>query len=383
MNTLPRRLSVSQHVPVNKELTIGITGSSGLLGWHMACYLRSLPNVKLLFADRSSFAQTDTLERFVSVCDVILHFAGMIRGEDQALLRTNLQLTNELIHALEAVRSQSHVIFSNSIHKDRDSAYGQSKRETTRLLNAWSERSNGIFSDVVLPNAFGEFGKPFYNSVVSTFCYQLVNHQPSLIKTDAPLELIHAQTIAREFWKILQSEATGEIRLNGHQITVSNLLKCLQSLDELYQERIFSDVNDAFDRDLFNTFRSYMDLFQPFNVKPVADVRNKFFEMVGTYNPGQSVVTNIQPGETRGHCYHTRKIERFLVVSGEAEIVFRRVLTNQQNSFRVSGHQPALVDIPTLHSYSITNIGFNTLEVLSWTLELLNPDETDTILENV
>ena len=179
------------------SLIVGVTGSEGLIGWQTAVFLRTVPDVELKFATRATFTDYSLLEDFTRNCDVIFHFAGMNRGLDTEVAETNIALTKTLITALEKVGSTAHLVFSSSTHIKRETLYGQSKQECAALLEAWATKSGALFTNMVLPNVFGECGKPFYNSVVSTFCHQIALGETPTVHQDAQLEQIHAQAVAR------------------------------------------------------------------------------------------------------------------------------------------------------------------------------------------
>ena len=363
---------------------IGVTGSQGMLGWHVCGFLRTLPDVQLRLADRETFSTAKSLAEFARGCDVVVHLAGMNRGDASEVAQTNIRLTQELIAALIAVDSRAHVLFSSSTHIDRDTEYGASKRECAALLEAWAAQSGGKFTNLVLPNIFGERGKPFYNSVVSTFCHQVALGETPVIQQDAELEQIHTQSVARLIWDCVAEARVGELRIPGWKVTVSGLLEKIQGFGALYSGHIFPDVRDDFDRDLFNTFRSYLyPARYPTALTLHEDPRGCLFEAVKTHNGGQTFLSTTKPGITRGNHYHTRKIERFLVVSGQAEIRLRRVFDAEVQVFKVSGDQPAYVDMPTLHTHNITNAGPSDLITLFWTHEFYDPNLPDTFFELV
>jgi UDP-2-acetamido-2,6-beta-L-arabino-hexul-4-ose reductase len=363
---------------------IGVTGSYGMLGWHVCGFLRTLPDVQLRIANRETFSTAKSLAEFAGRCDVVLHLAGMNRGDASEVAQTNIRLTQELITALKAVDSRAHVLFSSSTHIDRDTEYGASKRKCTALLEAWALQSSGKFTNLVFPNIFGERGKPFYNSVVSTFCHQVALGEMPVIQQDAELEQIHAQSVARLIWDCIVESQVGELRVPGRKVTVSKLLEKIQGFQALYTGHVFPDVRDDFDQDLFNTFRSYLyPHHYPTALTVHEDPRGCLFEAVKTHNGGQTFLSTTKPGITRGNHYHTRKIERFLVVSGQAEIRLRRVFDSAVQEFKVSGDQPAYVDIPTLHTHNITNTGPSDLITLFWTHEFYDPNMPDTFLEPV
>ncbi|OLV15844.1 WbjC [Deinococcus marmoris] len=354
-----------------------------MLGTHVRAYFHGLDDLEVHAADRQTFA-SDGLADFVDGCDAVLHLAGMNRGEDNVVARTNLDLTRQLIAALEERGSAAHVLFSSSTHIERHSAYGTSKREAAALLSDWAGRSGGRFTNVILPGVFGEGGKPFYNSVVSTFCHQLASGETPTPHNDAPIEQIHAQEVARHFETLLREGTVGDVWVQGEDMTVYGLLHILTEMRDLYAQHIIPDLRKDIRRDLFNTYRSYLyPGHYPVALTLHTDPRGSLFEAVKSPNGGQSFMSTTHPGITRGNHYHTRKVERFLVTGGEAEIKLRHLFGGEVQTFRVSGEQPSYVDIPTLHTHNITNVGGGTLTTLFWTHELFDAAQPDTVAEPV
>lgn len=364
-------------------LTIGVTGADGMLGTHVRAYLRTRPEVTVRAAGRDTFAP-GRLPEFVDGCDAVIHLAGMNRGDDAVVAETNVDLSRQLISALEAVGSRAHVLFSSSTHVDRDTAYGASKRQAAEELAAWAVRSGGTFTNVILPGVFGEGGRPHYNSVVATFCHQLASGETPTPHGDAPIEQIHAQEVARRMFAMIQQSVTGTVRVEGAPLTVLGLLGTLTEMSETYRQHIIPDLREPIRRDLFNTYRSFLyPRHYPVPLTLHTDPRGSLFEAIKSPNGGQTFMSTTHPGVTRGNHFHTRKVERFLVSGGEAEIRLRHLFGTEIQTFRVSGDQPSYVDIPTLHTHNITNVGTSTLLTLFWTNELFDPANPDQVPEPV
>lgn len=369
-------------------LKVGITGQSGFIGYHLAQYLRLHGDeVEVVPFDAAYFEDLDQLEGFVRQCDTIVHLAAMNRGPDDEIYATNVRLVHELIEALEKTESTPHVIFSSSIQEERGNAYGRSKREGARLLAAWAEQNNARCTCLVIPNVFGPFGRPFYNSVVATFCYQLTHGQEPEIKVDASLPLIYVQDLVREIFRAIKGtydvpvvclEATAEKK-------VSEILARLYEFKEWYLDlHIIPDLNGPFDTALFNTFRSFIEP-DHFPVYPEvhADDRGYLAEVLKDLSGGQVFFSVTKPGITRGNHLHIRKIERFCVIQGEAVIRLRRVGTDQIIEYHVQGSRPSFVDIPIDYTHNITNVGATDVLTLFWTNELFDPADPDTFYEGV
>lgn len=365
-------------------MRIGITGAEGMIGWHLRCHLHSLPSVQTFLATRRTFASDKALIDFVQQCDAIVHLAGVNRGDPSWLEHTNVLLTEQLIKAMNEAGRTPIVVFASSTHIDRNTPYGRSKRAATLLLKQWADQTGGRLANVIFPHVFGEAGKPFYNSVVSTFCYQLsVGNQPS-IENDGDLDLLHAQEVASIIVECARNGVSREVRPHGARLRVSQLLARLSELATLYRENVIPSLNDPLDLRLFNTLRYYLfPSHYPVLLDTKKDARGWLIELVRTFHGGQSFVSSTRPGATRGNHFHFRKLERFLVVSGSALIRVRRLFDNKIHEFEVSGDNPGYIDIPTLHTHNITNIGTTDLFTMFWSHELFNKSDPDTYTEPV
>jgi UDP-2-acetamido-2,6-beta-L-arabino-hexul-4-ose reductase len=367
-----------------KRLRIGITGASGFLGWHTRALLHVTKAHDVVPVDRVAFANTDTLAKKLEDCDAVMHLAGMNRGEDAQVREVNEVLAHRLAEALAGTGKAPHLVFANSTHSDRNTAYGVSKRNAALTLRRWAEEHGARFTNLVIPHIFGECGRPFYNSAVATFCHQLAHSESPSIIQDGELELIHAQEVARAAIKAAEDGKQGDVRLCGRTITVSGVLDRLTALAQAYRREIIPAFAEPFDLDLFNTLRSYLyPQSYPVRLTMRADPRGGLFEAIKTLHGGQCFISTTRPGITRGNHCHLRKIERFLVLQGEAVIRIRRLLATDVVAFPVSGAEPAYVDMPTLHTHSIANIGSRDLVTLFWANEIFDPEHPDTYPEAV
>ncbi len=360
-------------------MVIGITGAEGLVDWHMRCFLKGLPGISVKTAGRGTFQSQEAMGAFVQGCDAIVHLAGLNRGDDQVLYDTNMNLTQGLVNACEVADVRPHIVFSSSTHVERDTAYGRSKRDCAALLGEWSARQGAAFTELILPHVFGEGGVPFYNSAVSTFCHQIAHGEVPVVNGEGRLEPVHAQTVAQRILGILQQREEGRIRLEGHPISVRDLYERLLGLANDYAGQILPDLRDPFDLDLFNTYRSYLfPASYPVPLKRHTDSRGSLVETVKSRQGGQTFISDTWPGITRGNHYHLRKVERFLVLSGEAVIRLRRLGSTEVLSFPVSGREPSFIDMPTMHTHSITNTGSGPVLTLFWSNEIFDPASPDT-----
>ena len=365
-------------------IKVGITGIDGLIGWHLRSFLHGQKGIELRGADKAEFADKEQLLKFVSGCDVIVHLAGLNRGDEAEVARANVEITDALLGACRAAGARPHIIFSSSTHIYRDTPYGKSKKECAGLIRAWATENKTAFTNLILPNVYGEGGKPFYNSAVSTFCYQLANGQTPEVIKDAEVELLHAQRVAREIFALINKPVDGDLPLPGYKIVVSQLLTKLKAMAGSYAGHIIPDLRLPEDRDLFNTYRSYLfPAKAPAAVELKKDARGCLFEACKSLNGGQTFISATVPGVTRGNHYHTLKMERFLVVKGKACVRVRKLFSDRVHEFFVDGEKPAYIDMPALHTHNITNTGDGELLTMFWCNEIFDPADPDTYQETV
>ncbi|HPR13621.1 MAG TPA: NAD-dependent epimerase/dehydratase family protein [Bacteroidales bacterium] len=371
-------------------IKIGITGQAGFIGTHLFNHLslRKTEVTLIPFKD-DFFEQQDKLEAFVGQCDAIVHLAALNRHNDpQVIYNTNIELVRKLISAMEATVSRPHVLFSSSTQEERDNVFGKSKREGRKLLAEWAARSGGVFTGMVIPNVFGPFGNPYYNSVIATFSHQLTHNEQPKIEVDAQLKLIYIGDLVRIIYYLIENKiADDEFRITPNdEARVTEILTLLQSFKALYFEKgIIPDLTDPFERNLFNTFVCYIDheSYFPFKLKLNSDERGSFVETVKLNSGGQVSFSTTKPGITRGNHFHTRKAERFAVIKGKARIQFRRIGTSKIMSFELNGREPSYVDMPVWHTHNITNTGDDELYTIFWINESYDPTDPDTFFEQV
>lgn len=365
-------------------MRVGITGSSGFIGWHLRCLLYERRDIDVVEANEEVFSSSDRLKDFVRSCDGIFHLAGMNRGSDEEVCKTNIEIAEMLVEACKSANSRPHVVFANSVQMKKDNPYGRGKRQAAQTLRRFAEEAGSSFTNMVLPNIYGEHGTPFYNSVVATFCHQLARGENPEIIVDRQIDLLHVRDAVELMLDAMEKRANGDMYPVGMSISVSELLDVLWNMDANYRNGVIPDLSDVFYLRLFNVYRSFVfPEFYPSHPELRSDNRGSLFEFIRSESGGQAFASTTEPGITRGNHYHVGKFERFLVVKGKAIISLRRLLTDEVTSFEVSGEKPAFIDIPTLHTHNIKNIGEGCLLTLFWASEFFNPEFPDTYSEVV
>lgn len=367
-----------------------VTGSGGLIGWHASARLHSAncaarfmgdeQPYDLVRVDRAAFSDAKGLAQAVKCADIVLHFAGVNRGEQDEVESANPGIAETLLNAIGQTQARPHIVYANSTHAAADTPYGRSKRKAAELFAA-----SGLgFTNLILPHIFGECARPYYNNVTATLIDQVIKGEEPTINPDGVVHLLHAGAAAQVAIDAGIAGVAGEIAPESRAIGVPALYEILRGFHESYGNNIYPSLNEDFEIALFNSYRAalYPDGF-PRVLKLNTDKRGTLFEAVKGGSGGQSFASWTEPGVTRGDHFHLKKVERFLVLDGEAIIRVRRVLGGPVWEYRVSGTSPAPVDMPTLHTHSIENVGDRPLLTLFWTNEMFDPTAPDTYADQV
>jgi UDP-2-acetamido-2,6-beta-L-arabino-hexul-4-ose reductase len=373
-----------------KMINIGITGQNGFIGTHLYNFfgLKKVEVERIQFED-DFFNDTAKLEEFVRQCDVIIHLAALNRHNDpQTIYDTNILLIRKLLKALDSTGSKPHILFSSSTQEERDNMFGKSKREGRELLAKWANENNAKFTGLIIPNVFGPFGNPYYNSVVATFSHQLTHNEEPRIDIDAQLKLIYIGELVDLIWKAIKdNDSRKEYKIpHTSEKMVTEILDHIRLFKTSYMDNgVFPVLNNKFEVNLFNTFRCYMDIPNHYPVKLVmnTDGRGTFVETIKSGMGGQVSFSTTKPGITRGNHFHARKIERFAVIKGKAIIQLRRIGTDKVMNFKLDGNEPSYVDMPIFYTHNITNTGNEDLYTIFWINEFFNPEDPDTFFEKV
>lgn len=366
-------------------MKVAITGGFGFLGWHTACRLRALHQASPVRLGREDFADHRRLVRALQEVDAVLHIAGVNRAEsDEAVQQGNIALANTLAVAMREAGRPLDVVFANSIQAELDNPYGRGKAEAARILTETVGELGGHFADMLLPNLFGEHGRPDYNSFVATFAQEVAAGRTPFVTGDRELELLHAQDAARALIGALGRDVSAVVP--GEPVEIGEVLRILVETHELYAARgEVPDISTPMRRNLFNTYRAaaFPDMW-PITPGVHSDHRGDLYETVRAHGgTGMAFVSTTLPGQKRGEHYHLHKVERFFVVKGEAEIELRRLLHDEVVTFYLSGDDPSFVDMPTLWVHNIRNVGDTELVTLFWADQLLDMDNPDQFHETI
>lgn len=355
-----------------------LTGADGFLGWHTRTRLFCHGEHQVVPV---GLPEWDQLGELIQGCDAVIHLAGV---NDHTNESANVEIAERLVAAAQGCNRFPTIVYSNTVHADTDTPYGNGKRRAAELLAAAAHESGANFTDVRLPNLFGEHARPNYNTFTASFIDALLNDREPQI-TDREISLLHAQDAAQALIDgltlVSDSPVGSRLLPSATQTSVVGVYEQLKYFNEVYAIKgELPQLADKLAVNLFNSFRAAMfPQRYPIRFTRHTDERGAFVEVARLHGGGgQTSFSTTKPGITRGNHFHLRKVERFVVVSGQALISLRRIFTDEVVSFDVTGDQPCAVDMPIGWSHNITNTGADELTTLFWINELFDPADPDT-----
>ncbi|MCM3636541.1 NAD-dependent epimerase/dehydratase family protein [Sporosarcina luteola] len=364
-------------------MKILVTGAGGFLGKNLVAELKNQGYEDLLLYTRNQ--TKDDLEAYTKECEFVYHLAGVNRTKNEKeFMAGNYDLTSELLKFLKKHNNKSPVLITSSIQAVKDNPYGISKKAGENLVFKHSEETGSKVYVYRLPNLFGKWSKPNYNTVVATYCYNIARGLDIQVNNpDAELTLSYIDDVLEEFIKALKG--TPSIIDNycyvpiTHSINLGDLARIVKSFKETRNKLSIPDMDDALTKKLYSTYLSFLreDDFS-YALKMNKDQRGSFTEFIRTPDRGQVSVNISKPGITKGNHWHHTKNEKFLVVSGEGLIRFREIDSNEVIEYRVNGEKLEVIDIPTGYTHSIVNVGKTDLVTVMWVNECFDPDKPDT-----
>ncbi len=360
-----------------------ITGAHGFLGRNLATRLTERGDTFIQYGRDSDVGE---IAEACATVDVIFHLAGANRpARAEEFTEVNRDLTRAVCAAAAATGRSIPIVFSSSTQVDRDSAYGVSKREAEQVLVDYARRSGAPVHIVRLPNVFGKWSRPNYNSAVATFCHNVARRQPIAIHDPAAaLTLVYVDDVVDHFVRLATGDApaAGEYSqvVPQYHATVGELAAQIRQFHDDRARLHVGPVGVGLPRALYATYLSFLpsDEFS-YPITRHSDARGGFVEMLKTPDAGQFSFFTAAPGVTRGGHYHHTKCEKFLVIQGQARMRFRHIVTGEIQSVDLVGTSARIVDTIPGWAHDITNTGEEELIVMLWANEVFDRARPDTI----
>ncbi len=372
-----------------KLMKVLITGANGFLGQNLQLHLTERKDVQVVCFTRSDdVAQLPSLLQGVSF---VFHLAGVNRPQDpQEFVSGNFDLTQAICHAVgaegESTGKPVPIVYTSSIQASCNNPYGQSKRAAEEALLALAGNKQVPVHLFRLPNVFGKWCKPNYNSVVATFCHNIARGLPVQINDpSAQVRLVYVDDVIERFLQLMDgadvavdSDGFAQV-VPQYTTSVGELARQIHAFKDSRTTLMSEHVGNGLVRALYSTYMSYLpvELFS-YEVPKHADSRGVFVEMLKTPDTGQFSYFTAHPGITRGGHYHHSKTEKFLVIKGEARFMFRHMQTGQMYELVTTGENPEIVETVPGWTHDITNIGTSEMVVMLWANEIFDRIKPDT-----
>ncbi|MBN8238591.1 capsular polysaccharide biosynthesis protein CapF [Marinobacter hydrocarbonoclasticus] len=359
-----------------------VTGANGFIGKNLQLHLEEKGGFEVVPFTREHTEQD--LAGLLGGVDWIVHLAGINRPQDPNEFATgNAGFTQALCNAVKATGRNIPIIYSSSIQADQDNEYGTSKREAENALLALHKANGNPVYIYRLPNVFGKWARPNYNSAVATFCHNIARDLPVQINDpDAVINLVYVDDVIASFFRVLEGKAQSGPFVGVepvYQTTVGELASQLNRFKATRDNLITEPVGTGLVRALYSTYVSYLppESFT-YTVPQHGDERGVFVEMLKTPDAGQFSYFTAHPGVTRGGHYHHSKTEKFLVIKGEACFRFRHMITGEFYELFTEGTKPEIVETVPGWTHDITNVGEDELVCMLWANEIFDRDNPDT-----
>jgi UDP-2-acetamido-2,6-beta-L-arabino-hexul-4-ose reductase len=364
-------------------MKILVTGAKGFIGKNLIAELRNQKYADILEYDRET--DPSILDTYTQECDFVFNLAGVNRPINQEeFMEGNFDFTSELLDLLKKHNNKAPLMISSSIQAVLDNPYGQSKKAGEDLMFSYSKETGAKIFIYRFPNVFGKWCRPNYNSAVATFCNNIAHDLPIQVNDPSVvMNLVYIDDVVEEMINALNGK---EYRKGDfcevpvtYTIKLGEIVDLIKSFKESRKTLNVPNMANEFEKKLYSTYLSYLPTDQfSYPLKMNVDNRGSFTEIIRTIDRGQFSVNIAKPGITKGNHWHHTKNEKFLVVSGNGLMRFRKVDTEEIIDYYISGDKMEVVDIPTGYTHNIINVGDTDLVTFMWANEAFNPEKPDT-----
>lgn len=363
-----------------------VTGASGFIGKNLTIRLREKGVEYIPYTREMS---PDELARAIPNVDFVFHLAGANRPKnDFEFEEVNIGLTQRLCDLIRLRERPLPVIFTSSIQAEKNNPYGHSKRAAEQALEVLGSNTNSPIFLYRLPNVFGKWSRPNYNSAVATFAHNIARNLPiALHDPAATIRLVYIDDVIDSFLSMMNAPSPG-IHLPHvnpiHTISVGDLAELMRLFRSSRESLVTERVGEGLTKRLYATYLSFLppEKFS-YSIPTYSDVRGRFVEMLKTKDSGQFSFFTAPPGVTRGGHYHHTKSEKFFVIQGSARFRFIQIATAEKHEFFVDGSSPVIIESIPGWAHDIKNVGENEMIVMLWANEIFDRDRPDTVVHKV
>ena len=360
-----------------------VIGSDGFIGKHIRLYakINNLQNIK--FINRKNFNQKSSKKLF-KIAKTIIHLAGINKSSQGNIYKYNVSITKKILDYCENNINLKKFFFSSSKKIDENTTYGKSKKICENIIKKKFNKTKIKFYNLRIPNVFGEFCKPNYNSVIATLSNNLFKKKKTIIKYDKNMRIIYIGNLVKEIFKSIENGGKPNLNKYTNSIKLFKIKNILENFYIEFNQNIIPKFRNNIDIQLYNTLKSYA-FPKKINIpiKKLDDHRGVLLPIIKSKTKCNFFTSITKKHKVRGNHYHTKKIEKFIVIQGKGLIKFRNILEKKVYSLTVDGNKPICVDIPNYYTHNIKNITNNNLLTLFYSNEFYNSNFSDTYYEKV
>lgn len=364
-------------------MKILVTGANGFVGKNLIAELRNRGYVDIFECDIDT--SPAALEEYTTHCEFVYHLAGVNRPkETKEFMTGNFGFTSELLALLKKHNNTAPVLITSSIQAALDNPYGQSKKAGEDLMFAYAQETGAKALVYRLPNVFGKWCRPNYNSAVATFCHNIANGLPIQVNDPSVImNLVYIDDVINEFLNALVGKECLKDNFcyveTVYSIELGKIVNLITGFKLSRETKSIANMSDVFTKKIYSTYLSYLPENEfSYPLKMNIDNRGSFTEFIKTPDRGQVSINISKPGITKGNHWHNTKNEKFLVVSGQGIIKFRKIDCDKILEYQVSGDKLEVVDIPVGYTHNIINTGNNDMVTVMWVNEMFDPEQPDT-----
>lgn len=364
-------------------MKILVTGARGFIGKNLIAELRNRKYDDIY--EFNSYTDIALLDKYTKDCDFVFHLAGINRPNDEKeFMGGNYGFTTVLLDRLRENKNRSPILITSSIQAELDNPYGKSKKAAEELLFSYGKKTDSKALVYRLPNVFGKWCRPNYNSAVATFCNNIANNLDIKVNdSTVVMNLVYIDDVVDEFINALEEK---ENILDKYcyvpvvyTVTLGKIVELIKSFKESRINITVPNMSNEFEKKLYSTYLSYLPIDQfSYPLKMNIDSRGSFTEFIRTSDRGQVSINISKPGITKGNHWHHTKNEKFLVVKGNGLVQFRKIDCDEIIEYHVTGEKLVVVDIPTGYTHNIINEGDTDMVTVMWANEAFNPEKPDT-----
>lgn len=373
-------------------MKILVTGANGFIGKNLIQTMKTLNEYpsKMQILEYHKGENMEALEKFTDICDFIIHLAGANRPDDPKEFRVvNEGITEKLCYMLKKRNNNCPIIYASSTQIGRDNEYAKSKENAEHILKLLQHENGNPLYLYRLTNVFGKWTKPYYNSVVATWCYEIARDiEITIHNASTMLSLCYIDDVIADFITCLNGEKQVKNDVLSieptYEITLENLAELLKEFHESRENRTLIHQDNEFTKKLYATYLSYLPIDQfSYELTMHRDARGSFTEFIKLKEYGQFSINISHPGISKGEHWHHTKNEKFLVVSGKGVIQLRNIVDNHIIEYTVSDQKLEVIDIPVGYTHNIVNVGTSDMVTVMWANELYDVHNPDTFPEIV